>query len=316
MIEFKDLLALFTSSKYEEVIEKAPFCADFNAKFLHLNSLICLKRYRAALQFYEQNHKILEENNLLKSIDILLFLLLENGYPEVVTEKIMERYLDYPNVNYETYEYLEKIPSKIKDLYIKKEEEKRSETDRKNDFKNLLESQNVEDIIAFMNIEDFSIDKTYNYEAELVEFLHKNVTLNYLYKIVALELIKRENNDTFLYQKEGKYFSFKPSDLFLDYIAQETILNKCKDAIFEGEKDISILSLFSRIINKGKYLLFPNFISTEEEGRSFCAAGLTLAYRLFDYEPLENNFIKDSFLSSKDALNFYYSLLKENLLKK
>lgn len=314
MMEISELLELFINEDYQKVIENADFCTNFNAKSLKLKSFIALGKPKAALQYYEQNRKILEESDFKKSLELLIYLLLNNGYPKEVTKKIMDAYKDAPNLNYEQYEFVNGLDKEIEDQYFIKQMDEKSEEEKSSELKSYLENNDIDALIDFMNTEDYSM-YAYDYIHEICSYLHKNQELTLLNKILFEELIKIAKDEVFTSVSNGKYARINPKDYTQDFMLQNDLLKEAANVIYEDEKDISILSVFARILNKGACAYFPNFIKTQDEARIFCAASLALAYKLFDYDFLASPFALEAYSFHKEELQKFYSLIYNSLIK-
>lgn len=269
-MEFKDLLELYKQGKYEEVIKSAISINDFNAIFLLLRSYIVLKCYQNALNAYLTYRDYLENNNLVESIKIYLYLLIKlNTRSSKISDEI-EYFRGKKYVNQETEEFLCKLEDYVDEL---KKDNETKEYFSNEEIITLLKSNDENKVASALN--ELVSNKSYeeiNLPLIISGILKDKCELDCVYGMLLDYLIFVDYNDTFLCKSGNNYYQINPHNMVIEKNEQNNLIREAMNFIYAHEKNVTLLNLVSIYFLKGSYLLAPNFLKNSIECASYAVA--------------------------------------------
>lgn len=310
-MEFKDLLELYKQGKYEEVVKNAISVNDFNAIFLLLRSYIVLKCYQNALNAYLTYRDYLENNNLVESIKIYLYLLIKlNAKTSKISQEI-EYFRGKKYVNQETEEFLCRLEDYIDEL---KKDSEVKEYFSINEIIDLLKSNDENKVASALN--ELVSNKSYeevNLPLIISGILKDKCEIDCIYGMLLDYLIFVDYNDTFLCKNGNNYYQINPHQMIIEKNNQNILIRNALNFIYAHEKNVTLLNLVSIYFLKGSYLLAPNFLTNNFECSSYAIAVYEYVNSMLGLEKnnLENSETYLYFLdkSNIELIDNYHSIL-------
>ena len=309
-MEFRELLELYKNGKYQEVIDNAKKINDYNAVFLLLRSYIALDMFKEALENYYKYRELLENNNLIESMKIYLFLLVKMDVGRVKIDQEIDYFKDKNYVNQETEEFLCKL-----DLYVENIRRIESVHDKYSTEEVIEMLKSDDENVVFSGLGELLSDEKYNlinFFPIIEKILQEKCNFNFIYGLLLSFLISKNYKCKLLFKKNGAYYNFDPSEFTKRSIEQDKLIQQAVSHIQCNEKNITIGDFVIRTIIRSSYLLVPNFITTLREIASYVCASYVLASEAFKVS-LEGDTVYDFYLNiaDKKSIDGYRDFLKK-----
>lgn len=310
-MEFRELLELYKNGKYQDVIDNAKGINDFNAVFLLLRSYIALNNFMEALKTYNEYREILENNNLIESMKVYLFLLVKTEASENKIQQEIEYFKDKNYVNQETEEFLCKLEKYVKMIQASEEP---------------FEKYSIEEVIEMLKSDDEAVVftalselindekfKSINLSPTIEKILKDKCKMSLTYGMLLDFLVSNSYKCNLLFKKDGIYFNVDPSGLTKLSLEQTKLIHQALSHIQSNEKNISIGDFVIKAIIKTSYQLAPKYITTLRELSSYVCACYIMASDVFKVA-LDGDDVYDFYLnvSDKKIIDGYRDFLKKS----
>lgn len=299
-MEFRELLELFKNGKYEEVISHVEEINDYNAIFLLLRSYIALNKYFDAIKTYQKFREVLENNNLIESIKVYLYLLVETGADDTRLQKEIDYFQDKNYVNQETEEFLCEL-----NKYIEAIKDNRK-TFEKYSIEEVIEMLKSDDEhLVFAALSEIIHDDKYrkiDLMPTIAKILEERNVMDITYGMLLDTLVVNKYSCSLMFKNNGHYYKINPSDYSELNLKQDKLLSQALSHIQSNEKNISIGEFVMKTMVKYSYQLAPKYLTNISELSSFVVACYRLASLIFKVT-----------LNDDQVLSFYSELMDKNL---
>lgn len=257
------LKSLLDKKQYELILKLTEESSDFEGLTYRVSALMCLGRYKDALDVIEINREVFELSPLILMKVHFEILINLKAFDKAYIE--MKHYQDMPYVSQEVEEYLRVLPDLLRKAEKTSEEMAFINPDTIKD--KLLTSKDDYEILSLINyIRKVNGREYYPYIVALLkkEDLNPN-TITY----ALLYLVGEKYHQVVTLSKNGKKYSVMPSDLeppFLGNKYYEFALRIGRIA-----KDPSVASCALNILNDYIIELYPDIALQGDENVLLCA---------------------------------------------
>lgn len=308
-MDLQELLDLYKKEEYQKVVEEADNILDVNSNFLKIRSLVNLGKVKEAYREYRINEIELLSAKFEAALDLYVLIGEKLNLPyrtilvylESVSSYAFLKAKDYGYLDDFTIEYKLSIQNKI---FIVNHE-------------NYLEGLESDDPNVIYECIIFAKDELSEDEIEekflpkVKSLLKDRLVFNLIYALLFDCLVELQDNDEYLFIRDGKYFNFTPAELLFskqyyeDFLENEVILelsNLAEDeCILDYELDL-YLSIYP--------MLMPDYLENKTELDSLIYTIYELASKFYkrSYDKIE-----DFKLNHVDAayVDYYKKLIIE-----
>ncbi len=308
-MDLQELLDLYKKEEYQKVVEEADNILDVNSNFLKIRSLVNLGKVKEAYREYRINEIELLSAKFEAALDLYVLIGEKLNLPYRTILVYLESVSSYAFLKAKDYDYLDDFTIEYKlsiqnKVFIVNHE-------------NYLEGLESDDPNVIYECIIFAKDELSEDEIEekflpkVKSLLKDRLVFNLIYALLFDCLVELQDNDEYLFLRDGKYFNFTPAELLFskqyyeDFLENEVILelsNLAEDeCILDYELDL-YLSIYP--------MLMPDYLENKTELDSLIYTIYELASKFYkrSYDKIE-----DFKLNHVDAayVDYYKKLIIE-----
>ena len=308
-MDLQELLDLYKKEEYQKVVEEADNILDVNSNFLKIRSLVNLGKVKEAYREYRINEIELLSAKFEAALDLYVLIGEKLNLPYRTILVYLESVSSYAFLKAKDYDYLDDFTIEYKlsiqnKIFIVNHE-------------NYLEGLESDDPNVIYECIIFAKDELSEDEIEekflpkVKSLLKDRLVFNLIYALLFDCLVELQDNDEYLFIRDGKYFNFTPAELLFskqyyeDFLENEVILelsNLAEDeCILDYELDL-YLSIYP--------MLMPDYLENKTELDSLIYTIYELASKFYkrSYDKIE-----DFKLNHVDAayVDYYKKLIIE-----
>ncbi len=308
-MDLQELLDLYKKEEYQKVVEEADNILDVNSNFLKIRSLVNLGKVKEAYREYRINEIELLSAKFEAALDLYVLIGEKLNLPYRTILVYLESVSSYAFLKAKDYDYLDDFTIEYKlsiqnKIFIVNHE-------------NYLEGLESDDPNVIYECIIFAKDELSEDEIEekflpkVKSLLKDRLVFNLIYALLFDCLVELQDNDEYLFLRDGKYFNFTPAELLFskqyyeDFLENEVILelsNLAEDeCILDYELDL-YLSIYP--------MLMPDYLENKTELDSLIYTIYELASKFYkrSYDKIE-----DFKLNHVDAayVDYYKKLIIE-----
>lgn len=308
-MDLQELLDLYKKEEYQKVVEEADNILDVNSNFLKIRSLVNLGKVKEAYREYRINEIELLSAKFEAALDLYVLIGEKLNLPYRTILVYLESVSSYAFLKAKDYDYLDDFTIEYKlsiqnKVFIVNHE-------------NYLEGLESDDPNVIYECIIFAKDELSEDEIEekflpkVKSLLKDRLVFNLIYALLFDCLVELQDNDEYLFIRDGKYFNFTPAELLFskqyyeDFLENEVILelsNLAEDeCILDYELDL-YLSIYP--------MLMPDYLENKTELDSLIYTIYELASKFYkrSYDKIE-----DFKLNHVDAayVDYYKKLIIE-----
>lgn len=301
-MDLQELLDLYKKEEYQKVVEEADNILDENSTFLKIRSLVILGKVKEAYREYRINEIELLSAKFEAALDLYVLIGEKLNLPYRTILVYLESVSSYAFLKAKDYDYLDDFTIEYKlsiqnKVFIVNHE----------NYLEGLESDDpnvIYECIIFVKDELSEDEIEDKFLPKVKSLLKDRLVFNLIYALLFDCLVELQDNDEYLFLRDGKYFNFTPAELLFskqyyeDFLENEVILeltNLAEDeCILDYELDL-YLSIYP--------MLMPDYLENKTELDSLIYAIYELASKFYkrSYDKIE-----DFKLNHVDAANVDY----------
>ena len=308
-MDLQELLDLYKKEEYQKVVEEADNILDVNSNFLKIRSLVNLGKVKEAYREYRINEIELLSAKFEAALDLYVLIGEKLNLPYRTILVYLESVSSYAFLKAKDYDYLDDFTIEYKlsiqnKVFIVNHE----------NYLEGLESDDpnvIYECIIFVKDELSEDEIEDKFLPKVKSLLKDRLVFNLIYALLFDCLVELQDNDEYLFIRDGKYFNFTPAELLFskqyyeDFLENEVILelsNLAEDeCILDYELDL-YLSIYP--------MLMPDYLENKTELDSLIYTIYELASKFYkrSYDKIE-----DFKLNHVDAayVDYYKKLIIE-----